>query len=167
MTKKNNTLRSYDILIAVLLGAIFTVISAWFVSPYLISASSKLPYIAPNFGEYCEYLGLWDVQDAPQKRPQSTDEDSAAIDFMHPGRRTMTGSIPGRMFLSQLGVIDALGAGALLCSTIFAASLYLWTTALYGRLAGFISVVAALSTGSLSLISRHFTFYPTIVASFA
>ena len=167
MPTKKPIIRLHDIIIALCLGIIFTLISAWIVSPHLIGSSSQLPYIAPNFGDYCEYLGLWDVQDVVQQNRNQPQTDSESIDFLHPGRRTMVASLPGRIFVSIFGVIDGLAAGALLCSVIFASSLYLWTATIYGRFAGIISVIAAMSTGSLCLITRHFTFYPTIVASFA
>jgi len=157
MQKPSIVIRSYDLLIALLIGIGFAIVSAWVISPHLISSATTLPYISPNFGDYCEYLGLWDVQNADAAKD---------IDFNHPGRRTMAASIPAKLFLSSFGIIDGLAAGAFLCSIIFAASLYLWATALFGRFAGFCTILAALSTANLCLITRHFTFYPTIIASF-
>ncbi|MEC7983874.1 MAG: hypothetical protein VX278_01840, partial [Myxococcota bacterium] len=167
MRKRPTKIQTYDLIIALFAGLTFAVLSAWYISPALIASPTLSPYIAPNFGDYCEYLGLWDVQHIRQIKPDEIGSGVQAIDFMHPGRRTLIGSIPARLFLSKFGVIDSLTAGALLCSVIFGGSLYLWATALFGRLAGIFSVIAALSTGSLCLMTRHLTFYPTITAFFA
>lgn len=141
-----------DLVFALCCGVVFAGLSAWFIAPQMMHAESQEPFIAPNFGEYCEILGLWN--------------NPIGSWVAQPLRRTMSAGLPAHLFGSQLGVIDGLAAGALLCTFVVGASLYIWTSALGGRLAGVMAVAAALSTGTLSLLSRHFTFYPTIVACF-
>jgi len=160
-----NPIQVRDIGIALIVGLIFAVLSAWVISPHRFFTQDPEPYLAPNFGDYCEVLGLWDVQDVPQSRFGET--SAGTIDFLHPGRRTMSASVPAKLFIGTLGMIDGLAAGALLGSLLLGASLYLWGTALAGRFAGVFAVAAALAIGDLSLLSRHFTFYPAIISSFA
>jgi len=150
---KPPALRAVDAGIAVLLGVLFAALSAWIIAPQVMFTEGVEPYIAPNFGEYCEILGLWSQPDGEWKA--------------QPLRRSMFASLPAHLFVESLGVIDALGTGALLCAVVLGASLYLWACALGGRLAGIMAVVAALTTESLPLMTRHFTFYPAIIACFA
>ena len=95
-------LRPLDVGIAIVLGVVFAALSAWVVAPQGMLTEGTEPYIAPNFGEYCEVLGLWTQPDGDWKD--------------QPLRRTMFASIPAHLFVDRLGVIDALGAGALLCA---------------------------------------------------
>jgi len=141
-----------DAALALGCGVIFAGLSAWLIAPQVMFTENLEPFISPNFGEYCEILGLWN--------------DPKGDWIMQPLRRSMSASVPAHLFGNMLGVIDGLAAGALLCTIIMGASLYIWAGALGGRLAGVMAVVAALSTGTLSLMTRHFTFYPTIVACF-
>ncbi len=160
---KPTPVQAGDIGISLVVGLVFAVLSAWVIAPDLFV--SKWLYLAPNLGDYCEVLGLWDVQDVPQA--EIGESGPGVLDFRQPGRRTMTASLPAKVFLGPLGIIDGLAAGALLGSWILGASLYLWGAALAGRLAGVFTVAAALATGDLCLLARHFTFYPTIISSFA
>jgi len=145
-------LRRKDAWIALVAGLVFAALSTWIIAPQVMFTENLEPYIAPNFGEYCEILGLWDQPNGQWK--------------MQPLRRSMSASIPAHLFVGQLGVIDGLGAGALLCTVVLGASLYIWACALGGRFVGIMAVVTALSTESLPLMARHFTFYPAIIACF-
>ena len=148
----HKSLSGQDVVFALICGGIFTVLSAWLIAPQVMHSESLEPFVSPNFGEYCEVLGLWN--------------DPKGEWGMQPLRRTMSASLPTHLFVGPLGVIDGLAAGALVCTLIVGAGLYLWACALGGRFAGLMAVVAALSTGTLPLLTRHFTFYPAIVACF-
>ncbi|MEC9389386.1 MAG: hypothetical protein VX944_04865 [Myxococcota bacterium] len=147
-----NEIFARDGALAVMWGAAFAAVSAWIVAPQVLQTEHLEPYLSPNFGEYCEVLGLWN-------RPEGNWQ-------MQPLRRTMAASVPAHLFVGALGVIDALAAGAFVCTAAVGAGLYIWACALGGRFAGIMAVVAALGTGTLPLLTRHFTFYPAIVASF-
>jgi len=141
-----------DVWIALLCGVIFACLSAWMIAPQVMVSEGLQPFLAPNFGEYCEVLGLWTESDR--------EWNIQAL------RRSMAASVPAHLFVNAFGVLDGLAAGALLCAAVLGASIYIWARALGGTLAGVMAVTAALSTGTLSLITRHFTFYPTIVTCF-
>jgi hypothetical protein len=150
---KPDPLAYRDLWVALITGIVFAVISSWIIAPQVMFSEHLEPFLAPNFGEYCEVLGLWTESNREWK--------------IQALRRSMAGSVPAHLFVNSLGVLDGLAAGALLCAAVLGASIYIWARSLGGTLAGIMSVATALSTGTLCLITRHFTFYPTIVACFA
>ena len=81
------SLQQKDVWIALLAGIIFAGLSAWIVAPQAMFTENLEPYISPNFGEYCEILGLWE-----QPTGLWTDQ---------PLRRSMVASIPTHLFVGQ------------------------------------------------------------------
>ena len=145
-------LQRHDIWISLVCGLVFAGLSAWIVAPQIMFTETLEPFISPNFGEYCEILGLWEYQGDNLR--------------LQPLRRSMLASIPTQTFVAAVGVIDGLGIGALVCAVAVGTGIYIWAGALGGRMAGLFAVTAALSTGVLPLMTRHFTFYPAIIACF-
>ena len=87
-----------DVWIALLCGVVFAGLSAWMIAPQVMVSEGLQPFLAPNFGEYCEVLGLWTESDR--------DWNIQAL------RRSMAASVPAHLFVNAFGVLDGLATGA-------------------------------------------------------
>ncbi len=129
-------------------GLAFALVSAFVLAPHHLEGSP--PVAAIDFAEYCGAVASWA---SPEGMPGL-------------GRRSRVAALPAALLAGPLGVVDGLLAAALLCTVGLGAAMYAWGAALGGRLAGLLSVTAALAASPLVLTPRLLNFYPLFATCF-
>ena len=138
--------RRYEILLAIGLGGLFTLLScAWFSRFHLTG-----PTASSDFYDFCSAVSNYRLEDfASYSRDRSF----------------FAGWLPSRL-AEQVGVVDGLAWTAVISMFVLGVGLYIWGRALHSRWAGVYTLVAALTMAPIVVLGRTLTFYPEYVAVF-
>ncbi len=136
--------------LALLLGSalVTAIVGAWLVGPRFLEGGVVT---GADFQEYCASVA-------------SLRGD--ASEHWYPMRSKLAG-LPAALLARPLGVVDGLGAAALVGSGLLGAGLFGWGRAAHGRLAGLLAVAFGLALPALALAGRLLSFYPVIVGLLA
>lgn len=125
-------------------GCFMASFGAFWIAPQLL----ELPFFETDFIDYCVGIQRF---------------DSA---LLAPSKRSVFATWLPAVFARNSGVLNGLAMGALVSTSVIAASIYGWARVVGGHTAGYFALVLALSFAPIVGLSRFLNFYPEIIAVF-